>query len=238
MKKDLMDSTKSRHAFIKNSLQNGGFETVDRYFDLLDGISYTNKYNEIYKNDLNFYNTQMKKMYGGAGVWDSIKSTVTGKKNSPNVARQKAETAIQTATNTLTQLNRKNKLASNSLQLEINRLKLKTNPTNATKNEIKKLEGEQHKQESAKREKERTNQEKKQKANYEKQQQNEQKRQENQQRERQSNRRGYEGSQYRPPQRQSFGEYDPILTESSLQSPNYSPSYGQQRQRYPQRSMY
>lgn len=91
-----MDSTKSRHDFIKNSLQNGGFEKVDRYFDLLDGISYANKYNEIYNKDLKFYNTQMKKMYGGApGVWNRVKSTFTGKTNVQKKEEKEEENIVK-----------------------------------------------------------------------------------------------------------------------------------------------
>jgi hypothetical protein len=69
MKKDLMKDVRTRHNFIKTSLNGGGIDKVDRYFDLLEGISYVDKYNKIYNKDLKYYNDQMKKMSGGKGFF-------------------------------------------------------------------------------------------------------------------------------------------------------------------------
>jgi hypothetical protein len=253
--KDLMNSTRTRHGFIKKSLQTGGFEKVDTYFDLLDGISYVDRYNEIYKNDIKFYNTQMKKMYGGEyggneGVGEKESKgffkkmgntwgTLTGKKISPNVAWQRAKTAKKQADNNLTILIKQEKEERDRQIDELEKLE-KKNKTNKTREKIQKLKESviltDHKigqrVEHEKQEKQRTN--------YEKQQQNEQKRQENRQRE--SNRRGYDGSQYRPPQRQSFGEgYGyPGNTESTRPVREYprsteSTGYGRG---YPPRSIF
>jgi septal ring factor EnvC (AmiA/AmiB activator) len=202
MKQDLMDSTKSRHAFIKNSLQNSEFDTVDRYFDLLDGISYADKYNEMYNKDLQFYKKQMNKMYGGNSEQNYITpNTTNGKKGEEP---------------TLTFANRARKFAG--LKTSVNKQKNKNKKTLQTAQQTvtKHLQTQK-------------NQLNKEKANFAKKQDEFRKRQDelNQQRG-QSTSTEREGSQYRPPRGRfgdGYGQQRPIYGQQS-------PSYGQQSPRY------